>query len=214
MYANTAMMNPIRFLCIQKYARLPVSNIMIRGEKRTSALETSPLSLLLELLCTGLGSWYTAKLPAPAKSCWLLQLSGNRGTAAEGTQRLALPALPGCSRFTGAAGQGQQNNRELWSLITCFVFSGARIHFCYRIIEEPTLEAAMKDLLVQPLVEKGTCHLAPWDCPNLKISSDGHSAIFLGRLFHCKKCLYSIMVRLLLSLGFMTNLFECFQHIS
>lgn len=98
MYANTAMMNPIRFLCIQKYARLPVSNIMIRGAKRTSALETSPLSLLLELLCTGLGSWYTAKLPAPAKSCWLLQLSGNRGTAAEGT----------CPLYQAAAGSQVQ----------------------------------------------------------------------------------------------------------
>lgn len=77
MYANTTVMNPMRFLCVQKYARLPVSDIMIKREKRTSVLEISPLSLLLELLCTGLGSsCYTAKLPAPAKSWWLLQLPG------------------------------------------------------------------------------------------------------------------------------------------
>lgn len=161
MYANTAIMNPITFLCIQKYARLPVSNIMIRREKRTSALETSPPSLLLELLCTGLGSWCTAKLPAPAKPWWLLELPGKRGTAAEATQRLALPTLLGCSRFEGTAGQGQKSNRDLWSLITCFIFSEARIHFSYRIIEVPVLEAATKDLLVQPLVGKGTCYLAP-----------------------------------------------------
>lgn len=74
MYANTAIMNPIRFLWTQKYARLPVSNTMIRRKKRTSALETSPMSLLPESLRTGLGSWYTAKLPAPSKSWWQLQL--------------------------------------------------------------------------------------------------------------------------------------------
>lgn len=119
-------------------------------------METSPLSLLLELPCTGLGSWYTTKLPPPAKSWWLLQLPGKRGIAAEGMQRLALLPLPGCSRFRGTAGQGQHSNRDLWSLITCFVFSGAHIHFCYRIIEEPVLEAATKDLVVQPLMGKGT----------------------------------------------------------
>lgn len=88
-----------------------------------------------------------------AAAAW--KMPGKRGIAA-GRQRLALPTLPGCSGIRGTSGQGQQSNRDLWSLITCFVFSGAHIRFCYRIIEEPMLEAATKDLLVQPLTGKGT----------------------------------------------------------
>lgn len=93
MYANAAIMNPIRFLCVQKYAKLPGSNLMIRGEKRTSALEMSSPPLPLELPCTGLGCRYTAKLSAPAKS-WLLLLPGKERHCGLGSSEVAL------TRFT------------------------------------------------------------------------------------------------------------------
>lgn len=90
MYANAAIMNPIRFLCVQKYAKLPGSNLTIRGEKRTSALDMSSPPLLLELPCTGLGCWYTAKLPAPAKSWLLLLLPGKESHCGLGSSEVAL----------------------------------------------------------------------------------------------------------------------------
>lgn len=102
MYANTAIMNPIRFLSTQKYARLPVSNVMIRRENRNSSLETSSLSVLLELLSAGLGSWYTAKLPAPAKSWWLLQLPGKEALQLRGCRGWH------CSLYQAAVGSEVQ----------------------------------------------------------------------------------------------------------
>lgn len=103
MYANAAIMNPIRFLCVQKYAKLPGSNLTIRGEKRTSALEMSSPPLVLELPCTGLGCRYTAKLPAPAKSWLLLLLPGKESHCGLGSSEVALThftRLQWCQRYS------------------------------------------------------------------------------------------------------------------
>lgn len=218
MYANAAIMNPIRFLCIQKYAKLPVSSLTTRGGKRTSALEMLPPSLLLEVPCMGLGCWYAAKLSAPAKS-WQLLLCGKERRYSQGDSEVALAHFTRLRWFRGTIVQSQQRNRDLQSVITCFVVSGARIHFYYRITEQPKLEGTSTDM-VQPFVGKGDYYLAPWDWPILKTSSDEDSTTSLGRLFQwmvvltAKKFLSSVKVRLLLSLGTgnqcMTNLCHSF----
>jgi len=105
MYAKAALMNPIRFLCVQKYAKLPVSNLTIRGEKRTS----SPPSLLLGAALHGARVLARCKTPSSCKA--LAAAAWERDAAAEGTLRSPLPTLPGCSGFRGTAGQSQQRNR-------------------------------------------------------------------------------------------------------
>lgn len=181
MYANAAIMNPIRFLCIQKYAKLPVSNLTIRGEKRTSALEMSPPPLLLELLCRGPGDQYTAKLSASAKS-WLLLLPPGKGAVAKGTPRLPLPTLSGCSGFRGTVGQSQQRNRPAERDHLLYIF---RSSHSLLLQNQRTAQVGrnLERSSSPTFCGKGCLLSSTLRSAHLITSSDGDSTTSLGMLF-------------------------------
>lgn len=145
----------------------------------------SPPSLLLELLCAGLGCWDAAKLSAPEKS-WLLLLllPGKERCCGRGTSEVAL------ARFTRLQcvqryhwSKPREKQRPVGRAVTCFMFSGAHIHFYYRIIEQPRVEGILKDLLVQAFCGKGSLSSSTLGLAHLENSSDGDSTTSLGRLF-------------------------------